>query len=87
MDSRPEFTGPVNVGKPVETIALDLAVRVVRLLGGLSRIEYRPLPQDDPRQQVPDTSLVGNALDWEHRVTLVGELKETVGYFRKRLEA
>jgi UDP-glucuronate decarboxylase len=85
MDSRPEFTGPVNVGNPCEFTMLELAECVLRLTGSRSRLIYKPLPSDDPRQRQPDISLAENELGWRPEVGLEYGLKETVSYFRKAL--
>jgi UDP-glucuronate decarboxylase len=85
MDSPAEFIGPVNIGNPVEFTILELAEAVLRLTGGASRILFRPLPQDDPRQRKPDITLAGEKLDWSPRVALEDGLKETINYFRRSL--
>jgi UDP-glucuronate decarboxylase len=82
METAPEFTGPINVGNPGEFTILELAEAVLRLVGGSSRIEYLPLPQDDPRQRQPDIGLAKRALGWEPKVSLEDGLRETVAYFR-----
>jgi UDP-glucuronate decarboxylase len=61
---------------------LQLAETVLRLVGGTSAIEYRPLPQDDPRQRQPDIRLAREQLGWEPTVALEDGLKETIAYFR-----
>ncbi|HVK28898.1 MAG TPA: UDP-glucuronic acid decarboxylase family protein [Nocardioides sp.] len=85
MESPADFTGPVNVGNPTENTMLELAEAVIRLVGGTSTIEYRPLPSDDPRQRRPDISLARKELDWEPSVALEDGLRETIDYFRHRL--
>ena len=85
MDSPAEFTGPVNLGNPVECSMLELAERVLQQVGGASRLAFRGLPQDDPKQRQPDIALARHALDWEPRVALQDGLRETVGYFRTLL--
>jgi UDP-glucuronate decarboxylase len=87
MDTETGFTGPVNVGNPGEFTMLELAEHVLRLTGSKSKIEYRPLPQDDPRQRKPDISLAKSKLGWTPTVNLEDGLKETIGYFRKLLSA
>ena len=79
------FTGPVNLGNPEEFTILDLAERTIRLTKSKSRIEFRPLPQDDPRQRRPDISLARAKLNWAPKVGLDDGLKETIGYFRHAL--
>jgi UDP-glucuronate decarboxylase len=85
MDSPAEFTGPVNLGNAVEFTVLELAERVLQLVGGASRLVFRDLPQDDPKQRQPDIALARRALDWEPRVALEDGLRETVAYFRALL--
>lgn len=87
MDSRADFTGPVNMGNPGEFTMLELAEKVVRLVGGRSKLAFHPLPSDDPRQRQPDITLAKQELGWEPKVSLEDGLKETVAYFRKLLNA
>jgi UDP-glucuronate decarboxylase len=87
MASRPDFTGPVNIGNPGEFTIRELAEKVVTLVGGTSRLEFRPLPQDDPRQRQPDIALAARELDWRPKVALDDGLRETVAYFRHLLAA
>lgn len=82
MDSGPDVVGPVNVGNPNEFTMLELAERVLRLTGSSSKIEFRPLPSDDPKQRRPDISRARDALGWEPRVQLEDGLKTTIDYFR-----
>jgi len=77
--------GPVNLGNPVEFTIRQLAETVLRLTDSKSRIEFRPLPQDDPTQRQPDITKARQLLDWEPKVALEDGLKETIGYFRKLL--
>lgn len=86
MASPIDFTGPVNVGNPREFTMLELADLVLCLVGGPSKIIFKPLPQDDPKQRQPDISLARSKLDWEPKVKLEDGLKETIAYFRKRLQ-
>ena len=85
MGSRDDFTGPVNLGNPDEVKVGDLARRVVDLIGSSSKIEFRPLPQDDPRQRRPDITLAGNELGWTPRVALDDGLRHTIAYFEELL--
>jgi UDP-glucuronate decarboxylase len=82
MDSTGEFIGPVNVGNPAEFTMLQLAESVIRITGARSKIVFKPLPADDPRQRQPDISLARTHLGWEPKVALEDGLKETVAYFR-----
>jgi UDP-glucuronate decarboxylase len=85
MDTRDDFTGPVNLGNPVELSVRHLAERVIALTGSRSRIVSRPLPPDDPVQRCPDIGVATSALGWEPRVSLEDGLKATIGYFRQLL--
>ena len=85
METERGFTGPVNVGNPSEFTILELAEAVLRLVGGKSRIEFQPLPQDDPRQRQPDTSLAREKLGWSPKVQLEQGLEQTIAYFRRAL--
>lgn len=85
MATPADFTGPVNMGNPREFAILELAELVLRVVGGRSKLVFKPLPSDDPRQRQPDISLARNKLGWEPKVTLEDGLKETIAYFRKTL--
>jgi UDP-glucuronate decarboxylase len=85
MDSPSDFTGPVNIGNPGEFTMLELAEKVIRLVGGKSKLAFMPLPADDPKQRQPDITLAKSQLDWEPKVALEDGLKETIAYFRKLL--
>jgi UDP-glucuronate decarboxylase len=85
MDTPAGFTGPINIGNPVETTMLELAERVLGIVGGASRLVFEPLPQDDPKQRRPDISLAREKLDWAPKVPLDDGLRETVAYFRTLL--
>lgn len=79
--------GPINLGNPAEMTILELAEQILRLTGSASRIEYRPLPQDDPVQRQPDIARARATLDWKPVVALEDGLKETISYFRKLLRS
>ncbi len=80
-----DFPGPVNIGNPREFTIFELAELVVRIVGGKSKLVFKPLPSDDPRQRQPDISLARQRLGWEPKVTLEDGLKETIAYFRALL--
>jgi len=84
MESRDDFTGPVNIGNPEEFTMLQLAETVIRLTGSSSRIVHRPLPQDDPQQRQPNIDLAGKELGWKPEVPLEEGIKKTIAYFRER---
>jgi UDP-glucuronate decarboxylase len=87
MDTPADVTGPINIGNPGEFTMLELAEKVISLVGGKSKITYMPLPSDDPKQRQPDIALAKAKLDWTPKVSLDDGLKETVAYFRHRLGA
>jgi UDP-glucuronate decarboxylase len=76
-----EVTGPMNMGNPQEIQMRELAERIIQLTGSDSRIEYRPLPQDDPTQRCPDITLARKLLDWQPTVALDEGLQHTIAYF------
>ena len=85
MASPDEVTGPINLGNPVETPVIELAEKIIKLIGSKSKIEMRPLPVDDPVQRCPDISRARNLLSWEPRVPLDTGLERTVAYFDRLL--
>ena len=87
MASPDDFTGPVNLGNPIEFTMIDLARAVVDLTGSASPLENQPLPQDDPRQRQPDISLAREVLGWEPAVPLKEGLSKTIAYFRELIES
>jgi UDP-glucuronate decarboxylase len=85
MESAAVVTGPINVGNPVEFTILELAEKVLKKVGGKSRICFRPLPGDDPRQRQPDIAKAKAILGWSPTVGLDDGLDPTVDYFRRQL--
>jgi UDP-glucuronate decarboxylase len=85
MRSPADFVGPVNIGNPYEFTMLELAKKVLDIVGSKSKLELRPLPHDDPKQRQPDISLAKSALDWEPLIQLDEGLRTTVEYFRRVL--
>jgi UDP-glucuronate decarboxylase len=85
MNTGPEFPGPINLGNPNEFTMLELADTVLEITGSKSRLEYRPLPQDDPRQRQPDISLAREKLYWEPKTQLHAGLIKTIEYFENLL--
>jgi UDP-glucuronate decarboxylase len=83
MSSSKEITGPINLGNPCEFTMLELAEKVIAIIGSKSRLTFEPLPQDDPKQRKPDISEAKKHLDWQPKVGLEDGLKETVAYFKK----
>ena len=84
MNSPTAGTGPINLGNPGEFTIRHLAEEVLRLTGSASRIEFRPLPEDDPRQRRPDITKARAALGWEPRIPLEAGLIRTIEDFRRR---
>lgn len=82
MKSPNGFIGPVNLGNPIEFTMLELAQTVLKLTASKSKIVYKPLPSDDPRQRKPDITLAKKHLDWEPTIPLEDGLKETITYFK-----
>jgi UDP-glucuronate decarboxylase len=87
MDTEKGFTGPINIGNPGEFTMLQLAEKVLQLVGSKSKLVHKPLPQDDPKQRKPIIDLAKSKLGWEPKVNLDDGLKETVAYFRRTLES
>ena len=81
-----DFTGPVNIGNPMEFTMLELAEKVVALTGSASTIIHRPLPSDDPLQRKPVIDLAKDKLGWAPKIPLEEGLEKTIAYFRGRLE-
>ncbi|MCK9914442.1 SDR family oxidoreductase [Microbacteriaceae bacterium K1510] len=86
MATPDEICGPVNLGNPGEFTIRELAEMVLALTGSRSRIEFRPLPADDPRQRRPDIALARSLLNWQPKVKLADGLTETIAYFRHCLD-
>jgi len=85
MNSSDDFIGPVNIGNPGEFTMMELANLVLKLTGSSSKIVYRPLPGDDPKQRRPNIGLAYNKLGWEPQVNLEDGLRETIEYFKQVL--
>jgi len=85
MDTEDDFTGPVNLGNPHEMTILELAQKVLAIVGSSSRIDFRALPTDDPVQRQPAITLARERLGWQPHVTLEDGLKATVAYFDELL--
>ncbi len=87
MQSKDVFTGPVNLGNPIEFTMLELAEQVKELTNSKSAIKHEPLPEDDPRQRQPDIKLARDILGWEPKVQLRQGLEKTIIYFSDLLKA
>lgn len=82
MNSREDFTGPVNIGNPGEFTMIELAEKVLKLTGSKSKLVHMPLPTDDPMQRKPDITLARKELGWEPTIPLEEGLKRTIAYFK-----
>jgi len=87
MATPDEVTGPINLGNPAEMTVKALAERVIALTGSRSKIEYRPLPQDDPKQRQPDIARAKETLGWAPTTPLEEGLAKTVAYFDQLLKS
>lgn len=83
MNTEDGFIGPVNLGNPNEFSILELAEKVIRLTDSRSRLVFKPLPHDDPKQRQPDITLAKRQLDWEPVIQLDEGLRKIVEYFRE----
>jgi UDP-glucuronate decarboxylase len=81
-----DVTGPINLGNNSEFTIRELAEKVIELTGSRSKLVFKPLPQDDPRQRQPDLAKAKGVLNWEPKVALEDGLKETIAYFKHSLE-
>lgn len=86
MASDDDFTGPMNTGNPGEFTIKELAEKVIDLTGSSSKLDYKPLPSDDPIQRQPDISLAKGKLGWEPGIQLEEGLKKTIPYFEGLLK-
>jgi UDP-glucuronate decarboxylase len=87
MATGDDVTGPINVGNPGEFTMLELAQNIIDLTGSKSRIERRPLPQDDPKQRRPNIEKAQQVLGWSPKVPLRAGLAKTIEYFDGLLKA
>ena len=82
MDTEDDFTGPIIIGNPYEVPVLELAERVIRMTGSTSKIVFKPLPTDDPKQRQPDIKLAKEKLGWQPTVELEDGLKRMIEYLK-----
>jgi UDP-glucuronate decarboxylase len=87
MNAKRGVTGPINLGNPGEFTIHELAHLVIELANSSSRIVYRDLPMDDPRQRRPDISKARGVLGWQPRIDLREGLRRTIDYFDARLSS
>ncbi len=81
MNSPDSITGPINLGNPGEFTIKELALKVKEITGSKSELDFRPLPQDDPKQRKPNISKAKQQLGWEPTIVLEAGLKKTIAYF------
>jgi UDP-glucuronate decarboxylase len=81
-----DFTGPVNLGNPTEYSILDFARLILKLTGSKSKIEYTPLPADDPVKRRPNIELARKTLGWKPEIPIEEGLERTIDYFRNRIK-
>jgi UDP-glucuronate decarboxylase len=86
MNTSDDFAGPINIGNPKECSVIQLANQVIEQTKSKSRIVFRPLPSDDPKQRQPDITLARDVLNWEPSIELTQGLDKTIKYFRSRLK-
>lgn len=86
MESPDGVTGPINLGNPGEFTMLELAEEVLRQTGSRSKLDFLPLPPDDPPQRQPDIRLAKETLSWSPTVPLRDGLAKTIDYFRRFFE-
>src|SRR5476649_1544574 len=82
-----DFTGPVNLGNPVEMPIKHLAEKILKLVNGKSKLIFQPLPVDDPMQRCPDITLARKELKWEPKVQLEEGLGKTIAFFDTLLKS
>ncbi|AZP11727.1 UDP-glucuronic acid decarboxylase family protein [Undibacterium parvum] len=83
MNADDAITGPLNLGNPCEFTMLELTEKVLALTGTSSKLSFKPLPQDDPKQRQPDLTATKQQLDWQPTIELEEGLRHTIEYFRK----
>jgi UDP-glucuronate decarboxylase len=87
MDSPVGVTGPMNLGNPAEVTVLELARKIIALVGSRSRLVHKRLPTDDPMRRQPDITLASSILDWQPTVELDTGLAKTIRYFDELLRS
>jgi UDP-glucuronate decarboxylase len=86
MGTPREIVGPFNLGNPIEFTIKELGETVLKIVGGKSKLVFKPLPQDDPKQRQPNITLARKNLGWEPKVMLDEGLEKTASYFRTALK-
>lgn len=83
MMDQDEVVGPINLGNPHEFTMIELAELILKITNTQSKLVFKPLPADDPKQRQPDISKAKKHLGWEPRVELEEGLEKTIHYFSK----
>ena len=86
MESHKSITGPINMGNPSEFTMIELAELVIKITSSRSKLKFKPLPEDDPRQRQPNISLAKSKLNWSPKVSLEEGLNKTITYFKNLLD-
>jgi UDP-glucuronate decarboxylase len=86
MESHKSITGPINMGNPSEFTMIELAELVIKLTSSRSKLKFKPLPEDDPKQRQPNISLAKSKLNWSPKVSLEEGLHKTITYFKNLLD-
>lgn len=86
MNTDDNFIGPINIGNPNEFTIKELAQKVIKLTGAQSKIVYKDLPEDDPKQRQPDIKLAMQTLNWKPNIQLEEGLLKTINYFKNQLK-
>jgi UDP-glucuronate decarboxylase len=86
MDSKPEISGPINLGNPQDFTMSELADTVSRLCGTATKVVFQPLPADDPKHRKPDITKAREQLGWLPKITLAEGLVPTIDYFKRMLQ-
>ena len=87
MATENSFTGPINLGNPFECTVVELANKIISLTNSRSKIVFKPLPEDDPKQRRPDIDLAQSKLNWSPKIPLDDGLKQTIRYFKDYLNS
>jgi UDP-glucuronate decarboxylase len=85
MNTKSDITGPINLGNPNEFTMLELAEKVIKLTGSKSKLDFKALPSDDPKQRKPDITLAQTELNWNPKIELEEGLQKTIENFKLRM--
>jgi len=81
----PEVVGPMNLGNPSEYTMLELASKIIKLTNSSSPLEYKSLPEDDPKQRRPDIQRAQELLKWEPKISIDEGLTKTITYLKDKI--